>query len=320
LAQPVVNELEHRRGLVLGLTLAEVLLLLLFLLILVLGARLTEAVHEAETERALLQVFVNDPAKVAELEQVLRAAERLDPNDPPALLQRALGVLVKLGVTAQPEDVKSLSEMQADAAVRQALSPVLDALGADPRQVDNLTSLVAAARRINPDDPVAFLQRAVDVMERLGSQTQPEQVQALKATQDKLDKAEKDNEQLRRERDNLMRNGNGLTYPSCWIGTNGQTEYIFDISIHDNGLVVTNAAPETRSEDPAWRLIDAFDRQKLISGQVFSAATERLYDWSVVNNCRFYSRLSDDTGPASKRQYKFLRSLVEWHFYPLILK
>ena len=40
--QRLVNEREHRRGLVLGLTLAEMLLLLVFVLLLALGARLSQ--------------------------------------------------------------------------------------------------------------------------------------------------------------------------------------------------------------------------------------------------------------------------------------
>ena len=44
MARYLVDEREHRRGLVLGLTLAEVLILLLFLLLLTLGARLVKLI------------------------------------------------------------------------------------------------------------------------------------------------------------------------------------------------------------------------------------------------------------------------------------
>jgi hypothetical protein len=37
--------------------------------------------------------------------------------------------------------------------------------------------------------------------------------------------------------------GNGLTYPSCWTTATGQTEYIFDVTLADAGVLVRNATP-----------------------------------------------------------------------------
>src|SRR5262245_28972071 len=79
----IANESEHRRGLVLGLTLAEVLLLLLFLILLVLGDRLVRAETtraKAETEltkmRSLLPPGTSDVVagalgRVEELEKAV---------------------------------------------------------------------------------------------------------------------------------------------------------------------------------------------------------------------------------------------------------
>src|SRR5690349_18858211 len=72
----IANESEHRRGLVLGLTLAEVLLLLLFLILLVLGDRLVRA----ETRlRSLLPSGTSDvaPGALARVEELEKAVADL---------------------------------------------------------------------------------------------------------------------------------------------------------------------------------------------------------------------------------------------------
>src|SRR6266849_1041930 len=131
----VIDAREHRRGLVLGLTLAEVLLLLLFVLLLALSAELTRfkakqlaQISSLERENAELtrlnsdlvardligKSLAGDVEKVRQLAHVLNLASEIDPTDPPALLRRALAVMEKLGPNTRPEQVKSLSEMMAD--------------------------------------------------------------------------------------------------------------------------------------------------------------------------------------------------------------
>ena len=67
------NESEHRRGLVLGLTLAEVLILLLFLILLALGSRLIKAEHNLDAASSIL----------AELQK----SEGLGTTDPRGLIE-----------------------------------------------------------------------------------------------------------------------------------------------------------------------------------------------------------------------------------------
>ena len=54
----------------------------------------------------------------------LERAKQIDPNDPPALLKRALDILDRLGSSTKPEQVKPLSQMIADAQANNS-SPQL---------------------------------------------------------------------------------------------------------------------------------------------------------------------------------------------------
>src|SRR5262249_30603288 len=125
-------------------------------------------------------------------------------------------------------------------------------------------------------------------------------------------------DQVTRERNNLMRTGNGLTYPSCWTTSEGKTQYMFDITIQDAGMILRDGTP-SRIGDPTLQLVAGLERNVLIREGAFRTGTSALFQYSKEKNCRFYSIIRDQTGPTSKTRYKELRAIVESHFYPLLL-
>jgi len=126
MARLASDEREHRRGLVLGLTMAEVLLLLLFLLLLALAARLTQqATKLRETESI-----------VSTLEPVIRAAS-------------GEGQL-------SPKQIQELAKDLADAArLRQEMGAVKSQLADATKKLETLKQLESQATAINPNDPPA---------------------------------------------------------------------------------------------------------------------------------------------------------------------
>lgn len=365
MSQRTADELEHRRGMVLGLTLAEVLLLLLFVLILALGGRLLALqrmlVGEQEKSQALaiqvkrldstleplssllaalkakrgldtssieelaiklsrmdaveadndklkasnsqltnivgsMRLIGSDLAKIKAINDAIATAAKINPNDPPEVLTRALEILKRLGTDVKPTQVNSLTE-----------------LNNDSEKIKALRGVISAATRINPSNPPEAAARALAILARLGPETQPEEVMSV--DQQSLLAGQLD--RTRQERDNLIHRGNGLTYPSCWLTPSGQTEYMFDVTIQDNGLILRDATP-TRANDPAMQLVSGVPRNTLIPENAFKNGTTELFKFSQKQNCRFYSIIRDQTAPTSKQRYKELRTLVESHFYPLL--
>jgi hypothetical protein len=90
----------------------------------------------------------------------------------------------------------------------------------------------------------------------------------------------------------------------------GETEYIFDVTIDDTGVIVQDATPSRKSDDK-WQLVDAFPRGVRVPEGRFRAATSRLNQWSREHDCQFVVLMRDGTGPSSKTRYKALRTLVE---------
>ena len=120
------DEREHRRGLVLGLTMAEVLLLLLFLLLLALAARLAQ-----------------QAAKIRDAEAVITTLE--------PILKTAAG-----GGQLSPRQVQDLARDLADAAkLRQEASSLKSQLADASKRLESLKQLETQATAINPNDPPA---------------------------------------------------------------------------------------------------------------------------------------------------------------------
>jgi hypothetical protein len=305
----ISDEREQRRGLILGLTLAEVLLLLLFLLLLAL-ARQMQVLRE-------------------ETEQAQRDLESLRPLQESLMSNGAGDITSVQGLAARFRRVQEMESEVADlkekAATFSQQTELLKSVGLDDEnRLRAVANTFRVASQFDPNDPPAFLKRAVEVLHQIGPNTQPEQLKLLSqinaggSQTEKITLLEADRDKIRRERDNLMRSGNGLTYPSCWTTSTGQTEYIFDVTFTDVGLAVRNASPG-RAGDKAWSLISTFDRDKIINENMFVSATKRLFEWSKEQNCRFYIIIRDQTGPTNKERYKRLQQMVQGNFYPLYL-
>src|SRR5207237_1112144 len=161
----------------------------------------------------------------------------------------------------------------------------------------------------------------LEVLNRLGPGTQQEQVRPLSQMvseaelNNKVENLEANNDKLRRERDNLMISGKGLSFPSCWINSAGQTEFLFDVTFMDAGVRVNDSTP-SRAQDSAWAMVGSFARGAQVDERTFLAATSKLATWSREQKCRFYTRNHDATGVTNKDRYKYLQRQIEQNFYP----
>jgi hypothetical protein len=351
------NESEHRRGLVLGLTLAEILILLLFMLLLALGVRiktLNGRLHEVQATNVSLEATIGEFApllaefkfrgaiesntiqeivlrlkKVRELEQSVRDLQARN-----AELGQKMVLFNALGTNAL-EKIKGFEDALAGVAridpsdppgmLKQAVGVIQHAGNSDSDMVENVSVLERAVTRaaaIDPQNPPAVLEKSLKVLEQLGPDTKPEELKGLielasagSQSAKTIADLREESDRFRRARDNLMLGGRGLMFPSCWTTEKGETEYIFDVSIRDTGVLVKDASPAYRRSQESWKYLDDFSRDTEIPETKFRSATARLDKWSREKECRFVVTMRDETGRTSKVRYKNLRTLVEQHFY-----
>jgi hypothetical protein len=313
MASRVADEREQRRGLVLGLTLAEVLLLLLFLLLLAMASQLRRSQSLADIAQQRYQDLSRSLDQIKPIQEALMAGGAIDITNVQKLVLRFQQL---------SEVERELAKLKEENVALMQQSSLVKSLGLNAdEKLRAVAGAMQRAAEIDPNDPPALLKRALEVLNRLGPATQPDQVRPLSQMaseaelNQKFAKLEANNDKLRRERDNLMISGKGLSFPSCWINSAGQTEYLFDVTFMDAGVRVSDATP-SRAQDSAWAMVSSFARSSEINERIFLAATSKLAAWSREQKCRFYTRNLDATGATNKDRYKYLQRQTEQSFYP----
>jgi hypothetical protein len=113
----------------------------------------------------------------------------------------------------------------------------------------------------------------------------------------------------------LDRLGKGTEKPACWADEKtGKPKYIYNTGLTSNGLIVR------LSESPPWSEardlpINAMPFDKELGPRAFLRAADPIFQWSEKNECRFFVRAYDLTGPTEKKSYKRHMRFLESAFY-----
>ncbi len=146
----LVDEREHRRGLILGLTLAEVLLLLLFLIMLALSIPLKELYDSTHVAQDQISALRKENDRLREL-----LAER-GPSKVPQISERLRKIEKVLSEAG-------LMDSQLDELL-SSLKPFV----ASAERLKALEQFLQLATRIDPDDPPASIKRAATAISLIG--------------------------------------------------------------------------------------------------------------------------------------------------------
>jgi len=109
--------------------------------------------------------------------------------------------------------------------------------------------------------------------------------------------------------------GRGLDHPPCWATSDGKAEYIFDVALTSRGLIIRDRELPHRVADRAALPIANLVFNTELNPERFLAVTAPLFHWSMQHECRFVVRTFDTTGPAEKLAYKRQMRVVEQRFY-----
>lgn len=276
---------SYRRGFVMGLTLAEAALLLIFviLLLLVIG-------FERRNE------------------QIVRLA--------------TASLLIKN--QSQPEESASQTAERISSELSQ-FAEMRDAAKSSGAEIDDdfleLVRIVAqASEDLDDGSLVQKLTEERDRLERAAAAaegiTSPEALEATLTRMAELEDLTKNQAgQVLELRDRLKRTGLGGDLPSCWTTPEGKPAYILEVVLESGGVRVSDAISESRAEERSRLPIGGFSPENVLSEVGFLESTRALFDWSVKNECRFYVDVFDATASHEKSLYKSRMRAVEGHFY-----
>lgn len=285
---------EYRRGMVLGLTLAETLLLLMFLLLMALGALLWR--REAELATAQSQIERGE-AQIREIDDLKKQVTKLEKHI--GDLMAALSGPHRPGEERSPEEL-ARTLIEGEAAKREAEE-------LRTRLADAATQLAGViAERDRLDARVRELDRALgpggsELAGRIGELERQLGESRSEIAKEKGERERAENA-LRELQDRIRRGGS--LYPPC-----GRDEFSFRVTILDQGraIVEDTSTPAGRSHQ-AWSLIRPFARGTPIPLTDFLAATQGYAQWGWREprqpECRFGVRVQDRTSPGNKAGYK----------------
>ncbi len=292
---------QYRRGVVLGLTMAEIMLLLIFLLLLILAAKLVDdrreiarLVHENEKKETALAPFRGmDPEnfKIFEEYQLVKK-EKQKLEQEVAQNRPVLSVFEEIKAKypdVTPQGIQKLAELGRQ--TEDLLADFPTAAG----QEESMELLAEAARigREAMQDPAGETTLNACIAER--------------------DTCMAANENL----SNLVAK-NGGTLPSCWRDELTQDiQYIFTAYLRPDGILLEDTKIEGR--DRTTLPLGSLSSGTVYSRQEFVNAGQAIYDWSDRQDpaCRFYVRAIDKTG-SDKDLYVALKEKgVEQIFFVL---
>lgn len=333
---------SYRRGLVLGLSFAEVFLILLFLLLLVFLA-LTSALNEAKDEAEMRAEAAE--SEVQEMRDQLTVIHEIFGNEitPDDFTRLVHGEAQKEKLRQENEALRDrLIEAEADLAqkteelarsreVRETLEREMHALRKGQVEADALSA--------QKNEALKRLEEAWEIQEQ--------ETQALRETLSSAQKRLAEMEALSAQQDEKLAvyegaldslSGEGQD-PPCWFvevadanepgGLRQRHVKIFDVLIsdfgfvarnHDNALVEARYGRIDKGDEGVLPSLPEFILNRELSAAEFENAFRSFYAVGIGKqvrdySCRFMVDVYDATSPNDKQGYKDALSVVEGIFY-----
>ncbi len=310
---------SYRRGLVLGFTLAEIMVLIIFALLLALSWHLVE--KDKENDR-LSQILKEQEVAVATLtERNRNLKRRFAPGDDFDDLFRELE-LAKKQQTVLRQEIGTLSEK------RETLEEENQVLEERAIVAERLLEMAREAG-VPTEDPERAIQVIASRLEQLEKVQEEMKAAGLNDNQIKeffentlvkLVEAERRAArlvgQLRNAQRKLVGLGRGTEMPACWASKEtGKPEYIFNTALTSRGIIIRDNTLPHRAEEQAYLPLQAMVFEKEMHPRQFRAMSKPVFEWSVEEKCRFFVRVFDLTKDEEKIIYKQHLRTVGEHFY-----
>jgi len=325
------QEKSYRRGVVLGLTMAEVVILVLFALLLAFAVRmenqersiasLQDQITQAEQKATTAEQ--RKAEALAELETVRRhfpEGNDFDESFKKLVLADRENVNLRKEVDRLKEEVQSAQEIKERATKADDLERRNRELEADRQFADSLRRALNS-QNLPPDD---LAQRAATLValgvaaERAagdGKDVRKLVTEATKAAEEERRRADNLQGQLAQMKKMFTEAGRGTEKPACWATKDGRIEYIFDVALRTGGVVMRDNALPHRAEEQAKLPVNGIRYMTEMSPSELRAAALPLYRWSEEHDCRFFVRVFDQTSAADKGIYKKMLWTVGEFFY-----
>ena len=304
--------LSYRRGVLLGMTMAEIMILLLFCILMAFVLRLEafsdEEAKDEEVTR-LIDAISKSGGDISDTWTAVRAASSI------------ISVVGEHGLNEIKETVENskfkLQDEIIDGVIEgltfyeKLVEQLTEQIGGEPSEDQISGAIEEALRHQNLGDIINKLESLADE-----NNIPPEQIDEF--VDDLLSKAkiaDRLSRALDKAEDQLAGKGQGLVYPSCFVDESDAIQYVYDVFFDEAGVRL-EPIPVVGYDNEINEL--AFS-QVTISSHIpieqYITETEPLFLWSEQNKCRFFVKIYDQTAAQHKSRYKYMKRRIEYSFY-----
>lgn len=297
----------HRRGLVLGLTMAEIMVLILFALLLALTGVLAghdrliqnkdKRINELIAREEGFEKFFHDNAAGVTVTEIVERIQRQ--QNQITELQREINRLRQFETdSVRIEDI--IHKIQREMGENPTPEEVVEKLRERDQLAKEIQTLRTDSTRI--EDIIHKIQRGVggnltpeELIERLKEHDRlAKEVQTLQDEVTRLKSGDSNHEvenlkgQIAQLSKEIKAQGRGNEFPSCWATQEGKVESIFELVITANGIEVHKRNLAHRAKEMEQLPVGGVQFGKELSVANFRVQSRPLYEWSVAQQCRFY--------------------------------
>ncbi len=308
---------SYRRGLVLGLTMAEIAILIIFILLLALAVLL--AIENEKRHKVEEELLVTEK-KVTELIQRVSVLRDLAGRDNIEEFVRELiaarEALKQIGdVKSRLVEAKKLIAKYGEAAREAGVEATPDKIGKALQEAREIIKTFAKIGDKSGEEIMKALEEAEEIKKSLAElegKSGKEILQELKALRTESKRL---GGQLANAQKKLAGLGKGNEMPSCWAKPDGSVEYIYEVAVTSSGMNVRETYLPHRENDRGLLPISTVLQEQEVSSATFNSMMKPLFQWSIEKKCRFYVKIYDETGSTEKDLYKKRLKNVEGRFY-----
>lgn len=309
----------YRRGLVLGFTLAEVSILIIFALLLALSWHLAAKEKEIDQLSQSLKEKEVVVTKLTERTRTLEGRVALGDNFDDlfrelegAKEQQAAQEQANVALREKVETLEEKNEaLEERAAVEEKLIEIAREAGVPAENSEKILEEIASR--------LEQLEKLKEGMEAAGLDDSQAK-EFVETAQGQLVEAERRADTLEGQLRNVQRKldglGKGTEMPACWASrVTGKPEYIFNTALTSRGIITRDNALPHRVAEQAQLPLQAMVFEKDVRPEQFRVMSRAVIDWSVKEGCRFFVRVYDLTKDEEKVIYKKHLRTVGEHFY-----
>ena len=291
---PIVDQQseQYRRGQVLGFTMAEIMLVLLFLLLILLGDQITDLTRD-------LKVYISPQS--AQGESAI-------------LISQTLQTLKSQGQISEAETELSLTEKlvlrAADTVNEMGVDEEADeTIARLTRERDQLRSINEALEKENES-----LSRELD--------KDPDELERQRMAENLLDSADRNRVSFEKAMMCMDDCGGGDGKEACWGESIFNPDYIYTVALYDDYVWVRPDESNIEKHKQDWDAMPAdarIETARYLSNSDYRRTLSTLQRYAIAKNkgpkgCVFHVRLFD-LGTTSKESYKSQEQMVESYTY-----